>query len=313
MEVFVLAGLGAVSVALVIYALLPKKGDQDDAIKRRTAGLRPDQDLNVLRSKAKQKATAGMFAKAAPLLSRPVMPKDAAEQTNIRGKLATAGFRNESATTFFLASKTGFAVLGLAVGIFMGINAGKPFTHVIGQAFIGAALGFMLPSLWLNIKMGRRKEAITHGMPDSLDLMVVGVEAGLGLDAALLRVGDEMRNVHMDLADEFQIVSVETQMGVPRAEALERMATRCGVPAMKSLVAVICQAEKLGTSVARALRTQSDTLRTKRRQKAEERAQKTPVKLLLPLILFIFPSIFVVLAGPAAIQLMKTFGSEMPQ
>lgn len=308
MDMMILAGLGAVAVAMVIYSLLPNRKDDADAVKRRTAGLRPDQDPNALRSQAKQRASSSMFAKAVPLLSRPVMPKNEDEQSNIKSKLVAAGYRNESTTTLFLASKTGGAVLGAAIGIFLGVNGGKEVIHIVGQAFIGAALGFMAPNLWLGMAIRRRAEAITNGLPDSLDLMVVGVEAGLGLDAALLRVGDEMRNVHTDLADEFQIASIETQMGVPRAEALERMAARTGVPEMKALVAVIVQAEKLGTSVARALRTQSDSLRTKRRQKAEERAQKTAVKLLLPLILFIFPTIFVVLAGPAAIQLIKTFG-----
>ena len=121
-----------------------------------------------------------------------------------------------------------------------------------------------------------------------------------------------MRNVHADLSEEFQIATVETQMGVPRVEALTKMANRTGVQEMRALVAVVAQAEKLGTSIARALRNQAESLRTKRRQKAEERAQKTAVKLLLPLILFIFPTIFVVLVGPAAIQLYKMFSGDKP-
>ena len=140
-----------------------------------------------------------------------------------------------------------------------------------------------------------------------LDLMVVTVESGLGLDAAIMKVGEDMHNVHPELAEEMMIAVAEGQMGVPRMEALEKMAKRCGVDEVRALVSTVAQAEKFGTSIAKALRTQADSLRIKRRLKAEERAQKTTVKLMAPLILFIFPSIFVVLAGPAAMKLIAAF------
>ncbi|UCD28716.1 MAG: type II secretion system F family protein [Planctomycetota bacterium] len=138
---------------------------------------------------------------------------------------------------------------------------------------------------------------------------MVSVEAGLALDAGLQRVSEEMHAVHKELSEEMQIATLETQMGVPRAEALENMARRTGVSEMQALIAVITQAERFGTSVAKALRIQAETLRNKRRLKAEERAQKTAVKLMLPLILFIFPSIFVVLVGPAGLKIAKIFSA----
>jgi tight adherence protein C len=153
----------------------------------------------------------------------------------------------------------------------------------------------------------QRAEKIRNGLPDSLDLMVISVEAGLGLDAAIQRVGEEMRRVHPELSEEMTIATLETQMGVPRSEALTNLAARTAVPEMKSLVAVVTQAEKFGTSIAKALRTQADSLRIKRRLRAEERAQKTSVKLMLPLILFIFPAMFIVLLGPAMLQIMRVF------
>ena len=168
-------------------------------------------------------------------------------------------------------------------------------------------VGFLCPNIWLSIAQRQRTDKIRDGLPDSLDLLVVSIESGLGLDAGLQRVGDEMRNVHPELSGEMQITTLETQMGVPRAESLEHLAQRCGIDEMQALVSVIIQAERFGTSVAKALRTQADTLRVKRRLKAEERAQKTTVKLLVPLILFIFPSIFVVLVGPAAMKLIEAF------
>jgi tight adherence protein C len=182
-----------------------------------------------------------------------------------------------------------------------------PTKQVLGIAFFAGGCGFMFPNLWLSIAQRQRTEKIRNGLPDSLDLMVVSVESGLALDAALQKVSDDMENVHPELSEEMQITSLEGQMGVPRAEALEKMARRCGVEEVRSLVSVISQAERFGTSVAKALRTQADVLRTKRRLKAEERAQKTTVKLMVPLILFIFPSIFVVLAGPAAMKIIKAF------
>ncbi len=308
MDIVLLGIMGALAIAMVLYALLPGRNDEDELVRRRAAGLSSEADDQGGQGKHGA-GTPSVFVKAAPFLSRPVMPKNADQQTNLKGRLASAGHRQDSVATMFLASKTLMACVGAGVGIFLGLNADKDLIHIVGQALIGAGLGFMLPNLWLSLAIKRRVEAITHGMPDSLDLMVVAVESGLGLDATILRVGDEMKNVHPELAEELQIASIETQMGVPRSEALTRMAARTAVQEMRALVAVITQSEKLGTSIATALRNQSDSLRTKRRQKAEERAQKTAVKLLLPLILFIFPTIFVVLAGPAAISLIKTFSN----
>ncbi len=307
MEMVMLGGMIVVAVAMVLYALIPSKAEDEETVRRRTAGLTKDQDVRTIKDKAKANAGISVFAKAAPMLSKPVMPQDAKQQTTLKAKLASAGFRKESSATLFLASKTAsFSVCAL-IGAVLGIQGEKDMLDIVGQTIIGGGLGFMLPNLWLNMTVKKRAEAIRNGLPDSLDLMVIGVESGLGLDAALLRVSDEMRAVYPALSEEFQIATVETQMGVTRAEALSKMSDRVAVPEMKALTATITQAEKLGTSVAKALRVQAESLRVKRRQAAEERAQKTAVKLLIPLILFIFPTIFIVLAGPAAVQLSEVF------
>ncbi len=307
MELIGLAVMAGIAAALIIYSLMPNKSEQQEIVKRRTAGLTVDQDKNSLQNKARARASTNMLNAAIPLLVRPAMPQNEQEQTTLRAKLASAGFRQQSAASFFLASKTAGGLLcGLLLFIYAS-SGDNETSKVIYYSIFGLGLGFMIPNLWLGMAAKKRMEAVRNGMPDSLDLMVVAVEAGLGLDASLQRVSDEMSNVHKDLAEEFQISVIETQMGTTRSEALTKMADRTGVPEMRALVAVITQAEKLGTSIAKALRNQAESLRTKRRQKAEERAQKTAVKLLIPLILFIFPAIFVVLAGPAAIHLMKTF------
>ena len=306
--------LMVVAVSMVAYSLFPRKEEEySEAVKRRTAGVSAQDDPSLLQKKAKHRAAQNkVFALAAPILSKPVMPKNEEQQTTRRAKMASAGFRKESTPVLFLASKTAGAFAVGVIAAVMAIHSEKELLNTVGQTLIGAGIGFMLPNLWLSRAIKRRSEAIRNGLPDSLDLMVVAVEAGLGLDAAIQRVSDEMGGVHPELAEELQISTIETQMGVPRAEALTKMANRTAVSEMRALVAVITQAEKLGTSIASALRIQAESLRTKRRQKAEERAQKTAVKLLLPLILFIFPTIFVVLAGPAALSLMKTFGSGTP-
>ncbi len=312
----ILAGMLAIAIAMVVYSLMPKTSEElFEAVERRSRGLGRHEDKLLLESKAKRRAAKGnrVWEMAAPLLSRPVMPRSEEEQSTLRAKLAAAGFRRESAAVLFLASKTAGGLLGGAIAAIIAVNAGKPALHLAGQTIFGLGIGFMLPNLWLSMTVGKRSESIRNGLADSLDLMVVAVEAGLGLDAAILRVSDEMRNVHPALAEEMQIATIQTQMGVPRVEALSNMAQRTALPEMRSLVAVIAQAEKLGTSIAKALRAQAEALRTKRRQAAEERAQKTAVKLLLPLILFIFPAIFVVLVGPAAVQLVRMFSEgKMP-
>ena len=225
--------------------------------------------------------------------------------SKLRMKLATAGLRAENAPTTFLASKTVMAVLlGIAGATYVWAK-GTTIENAVGITMIATALGFLAPNLWLSSAIAKRSEKIRNGLPDTLDMMVISVESGLGLDAAFQRVGDEMKKVHPALAEELQLVTLESQMGIPRAEALTNMSARTGLDEVRSLIAIINQAERFGTSIAKALRNQSDALRVKRRQAAEERAQKTTVKLMAPLILFIFPAILVVLAGPAALKMIE--------
>ena len=218
-------------------------------------------------------------------------------------------YRVSIAATTFLASKSIMAViLTIAAAAYMWAK-GDTMMNGIGITLVAAGAGFLAPDLWLSSAISKRSEAVRHGLPDTLDLMVITVESGLGLDAAFQRVGNEMKQVHPILSEELQLVTLETQMGIPRSEALSNFATRSGIEEARSLVAIINQAERFGTSIARALRNQSAALRVKRRQAAEERAQKTTVKLMAPLILFIFPAILVVLAGPAALKMIEALSN----
>lgn len=300
-----MAGMVIVSIALVVYAMWPKSNEDADAIKRRMSGRKAQGDVDV-RQIARESVAKRMMQSVAPIAVRPSMTQDVEEMSKLRIKLAQAGIRSESATTMFLASKTVVAViLGVGAVVFLWMR-GTQFTTAAGIVMCAVGVGFLAPNMWLSSAKSKRGQAIRLALPDTLDMLVISVESGLGLDAAFQRVGDEMHHVHPILAEELQIVTLETQMGIARNEALRNLSVRTGIDEVKSLVAMINQTERFGTSIARALRNQSDALRVKRRQKAEEAAQKTTVKLMLPLILFIFPAMLVVLVGPAALKVFDT-------
>ncbi len=309
MTIEVLGGLILASIALIMYSLWPKPNEDGEAIKRRMTGRRTRADVGAIRRQAKESVAKRVMKTVAPIAVRPMKKQDAEQMSKLRVKLATAGFRSDTASTTFLASKTIMALcLGLAAAAFVWVK-GYTIPSAIGITMIGVGLGFLAPDLWLGSAISKRSEQIRNGLADTLDLLVITVESGLGLDAAFQRVGDDMRHVHPLLSEELQMVTLETQMGIPRSEALSNFSTRTGVDEVRSLVAIVNQAERFGTSIARALRNQSDALRVKRRQAAEERAQKTTVKLMAPLILFIFPAILVVLAGPAALKMIEALGN----
>lgn len=308
MTTYLLAIMIVSSIALVIYALWPKKDVDAETVKRRMAGRNVQSDVNTIRKKAKESMARKVVDTVAPIAVRASM-KQEAQMSKLRMRLSTAGFRSENAPRTFLASKTIVAICVCGAAVAFVWAKGMPFPNSMGAILVGAGAGFLAPDLWLSMATSKRKEKIRNGLPDTLDLLVISVEAGLGLDSALQRVGDEMKSVHETLSEELQLVTLESQMGIPRAEALVNLATRTGLDEVGSLVAIINQAEKFGTSIARALRNQSDALRVKRRQAAEERAQKTAVKLMAPLILFIFPAILVVLAGPAALKMIETLSN----
>jgi len=306
---YALGGMAVLSIMLIIYAFWPKPTQDDDTIKRRMIGRRGQSAMQELRRQAKESVAKRVLDTVAPMAIRSSMKNDAAQMSKLRMKLAMAGLRTESAPTTFLASKTVMAVLlGLVAATYVWAK-GMPLENAIGITMIGAGLGFLAPNIWLSSAVSKRQGVIRNGLPDTLDMMVISVESGLGLDAAFQRVGDEMKKVHPALSEELQLVTLESQMGIPRSEALANLGARTGLDEVRSLVAIINQAERFGTSIAKALRNQSDALRVKRRQAAEERAQKTTVKLMAPLILFIFPAILVVLAGPAALKMIEALGN----
>jgi len=301
--------LVAVAVGLILYSVMPRGKDARDAVKRRLEGRRLADDPDSISHKAKANATRQLVKRATPVLSRLVVPVSDEEQSQLRAKLTQAGYRAPQAQTVFLASKTAVLVLGAIAGGVLGATLGYDVKGTLACVLFLGGIGFITPGMWLGSATKSRQDKIRRGLPDVLDLLVVSVESGLALDSALKRVGEEMALVHPEVSEEFRIATAETQMGIPRSESLDNMAVRVGLDELRSLVSVIAQAERFGTSIAKALRNQGNAMRTKRHQQAEERAQKTAVKLMIPLVLFIFPAMGIVLAGPAGIRLMEAFSN----
>ena len=229
-----------------------------------------------------------------------VAPQSPSEMGKLQRRLVAAGYRNSEALVVFLGVRVACAAIAfaaLATPIFMRPN--------IVLAFGAAGLGYVIPTIVLARLEKRRQHKLRLSLPDALDLLVVSVEAGLGLDQAIQRVGEELVFAHKELCEELRLINFELRAGKARSEALHNLGERTGVDDIISLVAMLVQTDKFGTSVAQSLRVHSDTLRTKRRQRAEEAAAKTGVKMVFPLVLCIFPAIWVVTLGPAAIKIVQ--------
>ena len=232
-----------------------------------------------------------------------VLPKSQAEVSIVLQRLQHAGFRDESAVKIFYGSKVLVPLLFCILVLVSGLgNMGGFFMYLIA-----AALGFLAPDFWLGRRIKKRQSKIRRGLPDVLDLLVICIEAGLSLDHATARTAVELKTAQPEVCDELNIVVLEQRAGRPRGDAWKHMAERTDVDCVRNLVTMLIQAEQFGTSVAKTLRIHSDTLRTQRVQAVEEAAAKTTIKLLFPLVIFIFPSLFVVVLGPALLSIMDSF------
>ena len=239
------------------------------------------------------------FEQALDPLSK-ALPMSPTEVSRTRGWLIQAGYREPRHLTIYLGIRVFTALLALGAVLLVG-GVDSPLL-LVGVP----ALGFMLPRFILKRKISDRQTRIRLALPDALDLAVICVEAGLALDQAMMRVGEDLKHAHPELSNEFHLVNLEMRAGKPRAEALHNLVTRTGVDDIKSLVGTLVQTDRFGTSVTQALRVHSDSLRTERRQRAEEQAAKTTIKMVPPLVIFVLPSIIVVTLGPAIISLYRT-------
>jgi tight adherence protein C len=231
-----------------------------------------------------------------------ILPKSQAEVSVILQRLQRAGFRDESAVKIFNGSKVVVPILLCAVVLVTGLGDYNPFIYILALA-----LGFLGPDFWLGRRITKRQARLRRGLPDVLDLLVICIEAGLSLDQATSRTSVELKLAQPELCDELSLVVLEQRAGRPRGEAWKHLAERTGVDSIRNLVSMLVQAEQFGTSIAKTLRVHSDTLRTQRVQAVEEAAAKTTIKLTFPLVLFIFPSLFLVALGPAVLSIMDSF------
>jgi tight adherence protein C len=294
-------------IVLGIMALLSMVSQRNSRAQERLARLSRPASLAEIEdpTKAKKNERFQGLVETAKALSSPLMPQTELEQSALKLKLANAGFRSDAAPMVYSGIRFASLVLFLGLGLLLcvpgqGLNLGS-----LKWVVLITGVGFYLPAIILWWLRRKRQEAIFLTLPDALDLLVVCVESGLGLDAAMRKVCTEMSDHAKVICEELSLANFQLQMGRPRREVLHDLGVRTGVDDVRSLAAILIQADRFGSSIAQALRVQSDSMRTRRKQIAEEKAAKTAVQLIFPLVLFIFPGIFVVLVGPAAISIMR--------
>lgn len=294
----------AIFAFVVIFVLITSAGlllfYREAMVQRVTAAVTPHAGKNGWRRIFHSKSHA--LGNVVEQFER-VLPRSQAETSVVEQRLIRAGYREQHAVNFFYSAKVLVPIALCAAVAISGLARHNGFFIYL----VAAALGFLAPDFWLGHEITKRQTQIRRGLPDVLDLLVICIEAGQSLDQATARTSEELVSAHPAICDELGIVVLEQRAGKPRTDAWKHLAERTGVDSIRSLVSVLAQSEKFGTSVAKTLRTHSDTLRTQRRQKVEEQAAKTSVKLVFPLVFFIFPSLFLVTLGPAVIIMSENF------
>jgi tight adherence protein C len=295
----------AISLAMLgVYWLLYKPQSAATERLRRLGSNDPSGNGNVQSVVLPDESAAADLAQRLAQPLNKLLPPSATEARKLQKQLMHAGYRSAEAPLIYrgiqLASMASFP---LAVAGVCALTA-RPLGNALLYIIFAFVVGFFLPRYFLGRAIRNRQRELRWGLADALDLMVVSVEAGLGLNAAMMKVASELRDVHYPIATEFELANLEIRVGRDRDEALRNLAERTGVDDLRSLVAMLIQTDKFGTSIAKGLRVFSDSLRTKRRQRAEQEAQKAAVKLLFPLACFLFPTLFIAILGPAALNLM---------
>lgn len=300
-----LAGLAIFTLAAFLIQLAPAPPDAIRRLERMGAVEDPLRD--AYRRRQRQDRSERLKEILEQLGDR--METRQAQLSKLRQLMVQAGYPSPNAVPIYLGTRlvlgVGLAGLVLALVPLAGLPA---FAAIIG-AIWGLALGWVLPAFVVGGRVKRRQKEIVKALPDALDLLVVCVEAGLGLNQALVRVAQEIGHVSPVLGEQLELTNLEIRAGTPREEALRNLGERTGVEDVRSFAAMLIQTDRFGTSIADALRVHSDVLRTKRRQRAEEAAAKTAIKMLFPLVFFIFPAMFVVILGPAVIQVIRALSA----
>ncbi len=295
MNLYILILAGALAFTALFfagYALTMARPNIEDRLKSVTPAV-PGKGIDW----------RGFFRKYEKLI-KPLggmLPRSPEDMSRQEQRLAQAGIRRRDAPLLLYGAKIALAIVLFAVFASISSIRGNPLLLILLPILLGA----LIPDMLVTRLIQRRKTNLQRALPDALDLAVICVEAGLGLDQSLVRIGEELRNVHPSLAEEFNLYSLEVNAGKKRSEALRNLGQRTDLDDLKSFSAVLIQTDRFGTSVAQALRVFSDTMRSKRRQRAEEHGAKMSIKMIPPLVFFIFPAIFVVVTGPAVIAIIR--------
>ncbi|MBY0450856.1 MAG: type II secretion system F family protein [Cyanobacteria bacterium] len=312
----ILVGLGVGLFVFAFYTLFNQQEDQgsgrSDVVRRLKNIAEGDERERKLKDRQKsQQELKETFLTLADPIAKNLYGQNKTYQSQVKALLTEAGKPdNDLAVSQFLATRVlaGFFVAGFMfiTCLILGLNILWSMCAII----FGALIGMMMTQMQLRAASGKRKANIRYTISDTLDLMIVCVEAGLGLDATIKRIGDEVAMMAPELAYEFRRVTRELNAGIPRSDALQNLGIRCGVDELRSLCTLIIQSDKMGTSIANTLRQYAEDIRVKRKQKAEELAAKASIKMTFPLVLFIFPPMFIVLLGPTVINALAVFGTH---
>jgi len=297
LTIFTFIATAGVVVALV-YAFSPGEVSIATRLARLAGVAGPVQSEPKFAARQKERVR-DTLANVGKILPAP--STDKATRTQLL--MIRAGYRSPEALLAMRGVKLVFPIAALAGVYFSGLYRINAFFIPV----VAFALGYLLPDMWLTWRVSARQHRLRRGLPDALDLLVICVEAGLGLDQALLKVSQDMKITHPELSEELQFVNLEMRIGKTRIDALRELARRTGLDDIKALTAMLIQTERFGTSIAQSLRVYSDDMRIKRRQRAEEMSAKTSVKMVPPLVFFIFPALMVVILGPAVLTLMQQF------
>lgn len=304
-EPYAMLSVFAATVLLVSALMLWLLGGKD-VIQRRLSEIAGSEAL-----KNEVSHEGGFSVTWTKPIAKAVLPRDDWKRSRLKSRLIRAGYRQEKALYIFLASKVLFAfavpLLVVMPLLIMGKLPSLQPAIAVSLLVLTALIGYYLPDIYIERVSRERQLRFTEGFPDAMDMLVVCVEAGLGLDAAIQRVGREIAVAHPELSDELTLVSLELRAGKSREEALRSLGERTGVEAVQSLASLLIQAEHFGTSIATALREHAEEMRTMRLQKAREKAAKLPVKMIFPIMFFIFPALFLVILGPALVRIYTGF------
>lgn len=298
-----------VSIAFIVMAIYWLLFRPVSATAQRLHDLNDGRGAAVAQS-IEPNTMESLAARMAEPINR-LVPPSAKDAKKLQKKLMQAGFRSASAPGVFRATQLTLMIVFPGMVFFGYSLSAQPMSEALLPMLGAFATGFLKPRFVLNRLVAKRKLRITWGLADALDLMVITMEAGLGLNAAMLKVCDELKTVHPDICKEFELANLEIRVGRERSEALRNLAERSGVDDLNSLVGMLIQADRFGTSIARAVRVYSDSLRTKRRQRAEQAAQKAAFKLLLPLGALLFPTMFIIILGPALLNIGDMLGGGL--